>query len=191
MADTQRTRAAILALMADNVTGQMSLQDLRDFTVTVMETEFANPGDFWKQASVKNLLTDKSAKGWIDYSQTVNSAVSFMNLVALDSDGGWVKADVADSTINGMVGLAMDSYVSSVSTAQVLRKGIVYDSSFSGTFSGFIGRPVYMASGVPGSITITQTTNSEYIVGWVEGSDAANSAIGKWRFEPQWAIKGV
>ena len=46
MADVQRTRAAILALMADNVTGQISAQDLRDFIVTVMESEFVNPGDF-------------------------------------------------------------------------------------------------------------------------------------------------
>ena len=36
MADTQRTRAAILALFADNVTGQTSVQDLRDYVVTIM-----------------------------------------------------------------------------------------------------------------------------------------------------------
>ena len=36
MADTQRTRAAILNLFGDNVTGQISAQDLRDYVVTIM-----------------------------------------------------------------------------------------------------------------------------------------------------------
>jgi len=47
MSDTQRSRAAILSLLADNATGQISAQDLRDFVVTVMEEEFVNSGDFW------------------------------------------------------------------------------------------------------------------------------------------------
>ncbi len=63
MADTQRTRAAILSLFADNVTGQISCQDLRDFQVTVMESEFANPGDFWAKPQAKYSLTDKTARG--------------------------------------------------------------------------------------------------------------------------------
>ena len=47
MADTGRSRAQILSLFSDNVTGQISAQDLRDWVVTVMEEEFANFGDFW------------------------------------------------------------------------------------------------------------------------------------------------
>jgi hypothetical protein len=35
MADTQRTLAALLALLADNITGDISPQDIRDFLVSV------------------------------------------------------------------------------------------------------------------------------------------------------------
>ena len=58
MADTQRNRSAILTLFADNVTGQISPQDLRDFVVTVMEAEFAYTGDFWKQKVYRNKLRE-------------------------------------------------------------------------------------------------------------------------------------
>jgi hypothetical protein len=39
MADTIRTRAAILALFADNFTGEISPQDLRDFVVSTWRAE--------------------------------------------------------------------------------------------------------------------------------------------------------
>lgn len=190
MADTQRTRAALLALLADNVTGQISAQDLRDVLVTIMEEEFSNPGDFWKEPSPKKTTTDKTARGWIDYSQTVGSDVSFGNILYLHASGVWKKANVATSTTTGLIGLAMDSYTSGDTTAQILRRGIVYDSSFSATFSGYIGKPVYLASGVAGSITVTQTTLSELVVGWIEASDAGAVALGKYRFDPEWAIRG-
>jgi len=192
MADTQRTRAQLLALFADNVTGQISAQDLRDFQVTMMESEFVNPGDFWALPDAKYITTDKSAKGWKQYSQVAGSDFSFMNIVYRDnSTGYWQRADVANSAKNGMVGLAMDSYTSNTSTCVILLRGIVYDSSFSTTFSRLVGRPVYLASGVPGSITTTITT-SVMIVGWVAHSDLHGySAIGKWFFNPNWAILGV
>jgi hypothetical protein len=191
MADTQRTRAALLALFADNVTGQISAQDLRDFTVTVMESEFSNPGDFWKQPSVKAITTDKTGKGWIDYSQIVGSDCSFGNVLYLAASGVWKKANVATSGTTGIVGLALNSYVAGDSTAQILRKGVIYDSSFSAVFSGYIGKPVYLASGVAGSITVVKPTNSVLVIGWVEPSDGGEVAIGKYRFDPQWAIVGV
>ena len=74
MSDTQRTRAALLSLAADNTTGQFSLQDMRDFMVTVMEEEFTNPGDFWAKPNPKNTTTDKTARGWKIYSQYIGSA---------------------------------------------------------------------------------------------------------------------
>lgn len=191
MADTQRTKAAILSLFADNVTGQISEQDLRDFVVTTMDLEFLNPGDFFKEPSVKYTTTDKTARGWIDYSQTVDSDVSWMNILCLNASGHWIRADVADSTKTGLLGLAMDSYTSGVATAQILRKGVVYDSSFSAVFSDNIGRPIYLDSGVPGSISVGITANSNLIVGMIEPSDDGGTAIGKWRFDPEWAVRGV
>jgi len=192
MADTQRTRAQILALFADNVTGQISAQDFRDFVVTVMEQEFSNAGDFWARPNVKNTTTDKSARGWKLYSQYIGSDCSFMNVMYMDaSTGYWMRADVAASAKNGMVGLAMDSYTSDLSTGIILMEGMVYDSSLSTLFSEKIGRPVYLCSGTPGSISTTANT-SVYILGYVAHSDDfGGSAIGKWYFKPEWSVKGV
>jgi len=196
MADVQRTRAAILSLMADNVTGQISAQDLRDFVVTVLESEFANPGDFWARPQAKYITTDKTAKGWKEYSQYIASACSWMNVLYQDnSTGQWMLADLAASAKNiGRLALAMDSYAAGYSTGVVLLEGIVYDSSFSTVFSRKIGRPVYLDSGVPGSISMGLTTLSVKILGWVVNSDDNQySAIGKWYFNGlgHWTAIGV
>lgn len=194
MADTQRTQAAILALFADNVTGQISPQDLRDFAATIMESEFVNPGDFWAKAQAKYSLTDKTARGEIWYSQYMGSEVSWMNVLFMEpSTGYWMRADVADSTkTGGILGLAMDSYTSGVSTANVLIEGLVYDSSFSTVFSRLLGRPVYLDSGVPGSISAGITDGSQLVLGYIAASDDhGGSAIGKWYFKPEtWAVRG-
>lgn len=191
MADTQRTRAQLLTLFADNVTGNISAQDLRDFLVTIMEEEFMNAGDFWAGPSPVHITTDKTAKGWKMYSQIVGSDCSFMNVMHLTASGTWERADVADSTTTGVLALAMDSYTSDDSTTVMLRHGIVYDSSFSATFSGFVGSAVFLASGAPGSIVVVSTTNSQIVIGYVEHSDDGGVAIGKWRFEPPtWSVKG-
>jgi hypothetical protein len=193
MADTQRTRSQILTLFADNNTGQISPQDLRDWVVTVQEVEFANPGDFWSDPQAKYTTTDKTARGWIMYSQYVGSDCSWMNIMHIEaSTGYWMRANVSDSTQNGFLALAMDSYTSDTSTAQMLIRGLVYDSSFSTVFSELKGRPVYLDSGVPGSISVGATGNSTYIIGWIMHSDDhGGSALGKWYFDPApWAIKG-
>lgn len=193
MADTQRTKAQILALFADNVTGQISPQDLRDYVVTIMESEFANPGDFWARPQAKYITTDKTAKGWKEYSQLILSACSFGNALYYDqSGGGWGLANVSASAQTGLIALAMDSYAAGISTGVVLKEGIIYDSSLSTVFSRLLGRPVYLASGSPGSITTTVTTNSVLILGMIAWSDDMGySAIGKYYFKPEWAVRGV
>jgi hypothetical protein len=190
MSDTQRTRAQILQLFADNVTGQITAQNLRDYTVTVMEPEFKYPGDFWKQPSARATTTDATGRGWKKYSQVLNSACSFGNILAMDSDGGWVRADVADSTKTGILGVALNSFASDADNGEILMEGMVYFSGYSALFSGFIGRPVYLASGDAGGITVTPTTNSQLVIAWVEASDDGGVAIGKYRFTGHWAVKG-
>ena len=191
MADTQRTRAQILALFADNTTGQISEQDLRDFVVTLMESEFVNPGDFWANPNAINTTTDKWARGAMIYSQTVSEACSFMNVMVLGPSNTWLLADVADSTLTGKVAMAMDSYAAGASNAQLLEEGLVYNSTFSATWSGNIGRPIYLQSGAAGSISITITTNSILVVGWLVGSDGSTIvATGKFYFKPEWAVRG-
>ncbi len=192
MSDTQRTRAQILSLFAENVTGQVSTQDLRDFVVTVMETEFVNPGDFWKTPDSRNITTDKTGKGDKLYSQIVGSDCSFMNIMAMNNSGLWIRADIADSALNGgQLAVAMDSYTSNDSTTVMLLRGILYDSSFSTIFSQLIGRPIYLDSGVPGSISVGSTDNSVKVIGYICNSEGGNSATGKWYFESyDWGVKG-
>ena len=193
MADTQRTKAQLLALFADNVTGQITAQNLRDFLVTIMDLEVLYPGDFFQKPQAKFTLTDKTGRGQMMYSQVLGSDCSFGNVMCMDrSTGYWVRANCAVSTLNGFLALAMDSYTSNTSTATMMVEGVMYDSSFSTVFSRLIGRPIYLASGVPGSITITAPT-SAIVIGTILQSDAfGNSAIGKYYFRCEsWAVRGV
>ena len=87
--------------------------------------------------------------------------------------------------------MAMDSYAAGASNAQLLEEGLVYNSTFSATWSGNIGRPIYLQSGAAGSISITITTNSILVVGWLVGSDGSTIvATGKFYFKPEWAVRG-
>lgn len=188
MADVQRTRAAILALFADNVTGQISAQDLRDFIVTVMESDFVNPGDFWAQPTVANHTTDKTVKGWVQYSQLIRDAVSFGKVMYMTNLSGWAPADVAASTTHkGVLGVAANSYAANESQAQILRQGLVYDSGLSARFSGSIGAFLYLQSALLGSISVTIGT-SVRLVGYVEQSANGDATSGHWRFAPVWGV---
>jgi hypothetical protein len=190
MADTARTRAALLTLYADNTTGQISSQDFRDGVVSWMPSEFAFVGDFWKQPLPSQIVsTDLESRGWIDYSQIAGSALSFGNAVIFLSNE-WTLADVADSGLNPAMGLALGSYASNDSNVQILRRGIIFNSAYSVRFSDAIGRPIYLQSGDAGSISVTITTNSVAVLGFVERqSDGGTSNI--IRFDPDgWAVKG-
>lgn len=200
MADTQRTRAAILTLFADNVTGQISAQDLRDFVVTIMESEFANPGDFWRGPEAVNLTTDKTVRGWVQYSQTMHSnySASFGMPLAYHPDSAcWWPADLGDSTRNPARGIAADSYASGATDMQVLRRGLIYDSGLS-RLSGFVGKPVFLQSAATvnsGSIDTTPGTSDSTlgIIGYVEGSTTTTNSFYKWFFDGTgpWAVTGV
>jgi hypothetical protein len=192
MSDTQKTRAQILSLFADNVTGQISEQDLRDFTVTVMESEFANPGDFWAKPQAKYTTTDASARGQKIYSQYAGSDLAFGDICYQEaSTGYWMLADATNSTKNGYLAMALGTYLSDNSTASLLIKGLVYQSSLSAAFSVVAG-PIYLGSQTSaGEINYSGGATSQYIIGWITASDDFTaSQIGKWYFEPQWQIVG-
>lgn len=191
MADTQRTRAALIAMFADNNTGEISEQDLRDFLVTVMEEEFVNPGDFFAEPHPRYLVTDRTYKGWVNRSQIMLSDCSFGTILCLTPSGTWRPADAANSGLNPGVGMACNSYLATESQAIVLRRGCVLLSNWSGLLSGFIGRPVYLASGVAGSIAVTKPTYVQRL-GLVEPADIGSTGtLGKWRFDPDWVVAGV
>lgn len=189
MADTQRSRAQILVLLADNSTGNISPQDLRDTIVTIMEEEFTNAGDFWSQPQARYTTTDKSARGWKLYSQYMQSACSFANIVRQDqSGGGWGLYDAVEFS-DCVLGMPMDSYAAAESQAIILLRGCVYQSAWSTTFSRLIGKAIYAASGASGSITMTPTSYMR-VVGWVMPSTHSHlaSASGKLFFDPHWAV---
>jgi hypothetical protein len=201
MADTQRTRAQILALMADNVTGQISPQDLRDAIVTIMEGEFVNAGDFWNEPLNTQITTDKTTRGWHQYSQTMHSnySASFgMPLAYLQTSGCWIPADLSRSAACLAWGIPADSYASGATTMKILRRGLIYDSGLS-RLSGFVGRPVYLQSAVGvGSASIDTTPGTSdsniHVIGFVEGSTITTDSVYKWRFAPEmgnWAITGI
>lgn len=148
MADTARTRAALLVLLADNVTGQISAQDVRDWLVTNMPAEFVNPADYWCEPLPANLTTDKTGRGTIWYSQVAGSAISAGNVVYMDyvTSAVWKRAGVTLSTTTGLLGLALDSYASNAVDMQVLIDGLWYDSALS-VYSAMLGSPLYLCSG--------------------------------------------
>jgi hypothetical protein len=184
MADTPRTRAELLAIYGDNVTGQISAQDGRDLLVTIMNAEFAYVGDFWAQPDKAN-LTAEGVRGWMIYSQAMDSAMSFGQVVYMTASGTWKQGDCADSGMNALLAITA-AVIASGDSGILLRKGLVFKSVYSGIFSGYIGRPVYLDSGVIGSIAgPASIPTSAKIIGVVE--DDTN---GIFRFDPDWAIVG-
>lgn len=204
MADTQRSRAEILVLFADNVTGAISAQDLRDWVVTMMETDFQFAGDFWVEPKPAFTTTDKTGRGWIDYSQVAGSALSFGDaLHYYGLSGVWRPAYANTSARNPCLGIALNSYASNATDVQVLRRGLLYDSSFSGTWSGQCGKPIYLASASVGEYSYTPPTTSvcgiitnvysqAAPIGIYEGTSfGAAPGSGHFRFDPEWFVTGA
>jgi len=195
MANTQRTRAEILALFADNVTGQVSCQDLRDFVVTVMEDEFVNPGDFWREPDAQ-YLTAEGVRGWVEYSQLISEACSFGTVLQRGASGQWVLMSAPFfSAVSSpiVIGIAAESYAAST-FGNVLRRGLVYHSAHSASFDGEIGKMVYLKSDANGSIILVKQT-SVYIIGIVEPEQSTADEVDTniWRFMPElmWGIENV
>jgi len=191
MADTARTRTAILALFADNVTGQISAQDLRDFLVSVMPAEFANVGDFWKFPAPAQLVDDKSYRGWLDYSQIVISACSFGDAMYLAGSGTWGTAHGAQSARQPTAGLACASYTAADSQCIMLRKGILCMTALSIRMSGYVGKPVYLTSNLSGQYSITKDATYNVIVGLVVPNGIGSENTYKLHFDPAWAVTGA
>jgi len=195
MADTQRTRAALLTLFADNVTGQISPQDLRDFTVTVMGGEFGQVGDFWKQPDGQYITADRSGRGWIDYSQLISEACSFGDILQRGPSGAWTLLSLTGGGLvtSGVVtAMALDSYLASDATGQVLRRGLAKCAACSVQWSEGIGRFMYWDSGAAGKLSVMSGAlmATRIMIGYpeMEGSAFTTSLTDVFRFDPSWAI---
>lgn len=188
MADTKRTRAAILTLFADNTTGNISAQDNRDSLVTQMPLEsFINENDFWAQPQYGRLGGDRVARGWIIYSQVVDSAVSFGDVLYMVSTGNWRTADGAVPTEKDFVGMVLDSHVAADSQVQILRKGLILLSAWSNIFSDNVGKKVYLHSGQSGNITMTVQDSALVLGAAMPTSIGSINSINMF-FDPQWAV---
>lgn len=197
MADTQRTRAEVLTLFADNVTGQISAQDLRDFAVTLMPEDFQFAIDFWTEPKPQFITTDKTGRGWIDYSGIAGSTLLFGDALCYDTSTGMLlRAYCSASNRTPCIGIALDSYTSNASNVMFLRKGIIYNSTLSATWSGQVGRPIYLtsAAGSAGGYSYTPPTAASYppIIGMICASNtSAFAGCGKFRFDPNWFVVGT
>lgn len=185
MADTARSRSALLTLMADNVTGQISAQDFRDFMVTVMPAEFTYANDFWNSPLAAQ-LTSEGSRGQHLYSQIMDSDVIYGGLVYQTVSGTWKNADCAASEANCKLAIAI-SAITAPGSGILLQKGLIWKSAYSGIFAGYKGRPVYLESGVIGSIAgPASIPTSAKIIGVIE--DDTN---GIYRFDADWTIVGA
>ena len=204
MADTQRSRAAILALMADNVSGAISAQDLRDFIVTIMEADFQFAGDFFVEPMPAFTTTDKTGRGWIQYSQVAGSTISFGDALYLEPlSGVWKAAQANTSAKMPCLGIALNTYASDATDVQVLRRGLLYDSGLSANFSNYCGRPIYLCSASTGEYSLDQPTSSNcgfmnpdltypVVLGIYEHASFGLAAgSGHLRFDPQWCVTGI
>ena len=198
MADTQRTRAALLALFADNVTGQISAQDLRDYLVTVMNAEFKYEGDFWARPLPDN-MTDKTGRGTILYSQITRSACSFGNVVYLTLSNEWGLANASASATGGRgkLGIVLNTYAAADSQCQVLLRGLVYNSAWSARGFTSVGLPLYLLTDSTGSISVTMLTStiamvSQAVVGYVVAGVGSANGMGVLEFHGNaWGICGA
>jgi hypothetical protein len=117
------------------------------------------------------------------------SLVSFGRVCYLTASG-WGEASALGSALNQRLGVAGNSYAAGESQAQILLKGLVYDSALSARFSGNIGRYLFLVSGYPGSVSVTANTGSNKVVGIVELSAWSDVTSGHWRFDPAWTVIG-
>lgn len=197
MSDTQRTRSALQVLFADNVTGGVSPQDLRDFLVTVMQPEFVNEADFWNEPLPDQITTDLTTRGWHLYSQIAASdaSLSFGRIYALTIYNTWSEANASQISRNMVLGVAADSYASAATTVKILRRGIVYDSTTAhvNRLTGNIGLPLYLFSATDGSYSVTNADGWSRGVGYVLPAGGGSvQCKGKWMFSPDnWSVSGV
>ena len=193
MADTQRTRAALLALFGDNVTGQISPQDLRDFAVTIMNSEFAYSDGFWTQPSPQYMTADRTVRGDVVYSQLIAEACSFGDVLIQGQSGAWTLFSITGGgliTSLARVGMAADSYTAST-VGTVLKKGLAKCAACSVQWSDGIGRFFYADSGDAGKLSTMSAAlmSTVFMIGYpeVEGSDFTTTGTDVFRFNPGWA----
>jgi len=201
MADTPRTRAEVLTLFADNETGNISEQDLRDWVVTMMRDGlFLDRDDFWNQPAQAQLTTNLTAYGW-HYSATMESAVSFgqplyqtTTVATSQASQVWGKADAASTGKMPCMAISLEA-CGAGSTCDILRRGVVYFSEAGGTAASMTpGQWIYVAASMmsAGGIDSVGASAAQFYTQTVPTSaQAIGRAVTpfKFEFDPNWAIQ--
>jgi len=174
MSDTIRSLDALLALFADNTTGQISAQDLRDFIVSAMATDVKFTSDGGVAIKLTNKTGADSVKGTaVAVSGGTDNAFALPGVDAYDITAFVYESGVADGSECWVVVAGIAVALVEDSTA-VSRKDLMLAG---GTTSGRI-EP---ASAVP------PPTNAEHfrevghaITGCASGTDNTVKIIIHW-----------
>lgn len=99
MADTQRTLAALVAILANNVTGDISAQDIRDMLVSLA----ADHAELYVSGSAETTIATKDA--WVDEGSTWTLSANARNFSEgtngrLQFDGVAVRAFMVAGTVS-------------------------------------------------------------------------------------------
>jgi len=185
MADTVRSRSDLITLLATNVTGAISAQDVRDYLVSIMPAEAAYANDFWarplgmetSEHTAAGAVTDSMARGWIQHSQQVEDANSFGDVVYLTPSGTWTLLDIQEGSaiLKKVIGINLQSGAA-VASGRVLRAGMFRDDAMSVRMLGQVGCPIYIDSNASGQMSVTGgNALSDWRIGYVELWDSAPS----------------
>jgi len=188
MADTKRTRAQILTLLADNITQEIKAQQFRDWFVSDWPEDRVYPDDFWTRPKAPFLITDKTAKGDFFYSQIIGQQVSFGNVMFMATDGTWRRALAGDSAKLGLLAVVLNSYASGATNGLLVRDALIYNADMSGLYA--IGKPIYLASDLSGGITSIRTSANPILLGFMMPTNPGDIASGKFYFNPPWDVRG-
>lgn len=119
MADTQRSLADLQALFADNTTGNISPQDLRDFLLTMVSehggyaitaeapTPIATPGTYVKAAGTTTIRPDTEgfdmpANNRLRYIGTIEKHVFIVATITFTTDSGTNQIPAFRFAFNGV-----------------------------------------------------------------------------------------
>jgi len=174
MADTPRTLAELIALLADNISGDISAQDIRDFLVSVFNYVGYSSADQTTAAQLKAAVT-KSHNPYIEY-RILDKDTAHEVLAGV---GGDFRIPVACTILN--VGVYVDTAgVTNPVTVDILEAGasilstkITIDSgeksSKTAAVPPVISDPVIGADAILSfDITTISTTPAKGLVVWME-----------------------
>lgn len=163
MADTQRSKADIIALMADNTTGDISAQDQRDF----VESSHLSFGGLYISSAAATTLT---ADTWTKAAGTTTS--TNLNRFTMPANNRLTYTGTPDVHCH----IAMSFTVTSASNAQDFLFGVAKNDTID--TPSILGRRIVSSSEMGAAAVHTDLTLStgDYIEMFVQNDTGSNNA---------------